>query len=104
MVKSGDKVFVSRSNGDKVLIIDTATDAVSDSITVTAGPVNMEVDEDGNIWLATNGNFGQVAPKLHKLDPTTNSVSGTYDIPEPYSYSIKVAFEWRWGSSVSLEQ
>jgi YVTN family beta-propeller protein len=91
MAKVGDRVYVSKSNGDKVMVLDTQTDMVIDSITVTAGPVNMEVDADGNIWLACNGNFGQTDPKLHKIDPNTNSVIGEYPFAAPHSYTIKVA-------------
>jgi hypothetical protein len=86
----GDRLFVSASNRAMVMVVDITTDALIDSIPVTPGPVNMELDSDGNIWLATNGNFGAVPAKLHKIDPVNNSVIGTYDIPTPYSYTIKV--------------
>ncbi|NNK80601.1 MAG: hypothetical protein HKO93_03800, partial [Flavobacteriales bacterium] len=91
MVLVGEKLFVSKSNGDKVMVIDITTDELVDSIAVTLGPQNMDLDTDGMIWLATNGNFGAVEPKIHKIDPQDNTLIGTYDIPAPYSYAIKLA-------------
>ncbi|NNC82307.1 MAG: hypothetical protein HKN79_01920 [Flavobacteriales bacterium] len=90
MLITDGKVYVARSSDDQVMVIDPVTDMLIDSITVTPGPVNMRLDEEGMIWLATNGNFGAVDPKVHRIDPVTDEVILTVDIPAPYSYSIEL--------------
>ncbi len=90
MLMVDDMVYVSKSNGDKIMVIDTSIDQVVDSIAVTPGPVNLVLDDEGMMWVVCNGNFGAVAPKVHRIDPSTNSVVKDVAIPMPWAYQMAI--------------
>jgi YVTN family beta-propeller protein len=59
MVKVGNQVYVTNSGGygkdNTVKVIDTNSDAVVATITTGDNPNSIQVDNDGNIWVASSG-------------------------------------------------
>lgn len=74
MVKFGNYVYVcSWSFNNKVYKIDTTTDKLVDSLTVTKQPNSMVLDKNGKIWVLSDGGYtgspyGQERATLIKID------------------------------------
>ncbi len=76
----GDLVFVTCWSYDNmVLVIDSETDTLVDSISVPAQPKKIVVDCNGKIWVLTGGRYkgapgGYENPGLVRIDPDTRTV------------------------------
>mgnify|MGYP001657899635 FL=1 len=67
------------SYDDKILVIDTDTDQVIDSITVCKQPTSLIIDKNNQIWTVNDGGYdgspyGQVTPGLYKIDAESRQV------------------------------
>jgi DNA-binding beta-propeller fold protein YncE len=73
-------IFVSCwSYNDQIMVIDSKTDAVIDSIKVPFQPKKMVTDCHNKIWLFNDGDYGQGSddsgkPSLVRIDPESRSV------------------------------
>lgn len=80
MVLVGSEVFVTNQSRRYVYVIDTATDAIVDSIAVSRGGNSAVVDGDGAVWVACSGGGG-TAPGLYRIDPVTHTVDASFPMP-----------------------
>lgn len=83
MARIGDEVFTNCwSYGRKILVIDTRTDCVTDSITLSSWqPKSIAADARGKLWAITDGgyetaggSFGDNTPHLYRIDPGSRKV------------------------------
>ena len=87
MVLIEDKAYVAHWSGyqqalknNKVLIIDTQTDALIDSIQVGVEPNSMVVDKDNNLWVLCSGGYdNEEIPSLWKIDTQNKSILKKYE-------------------------
>ncbi len=71
------QVFVANSgygSGNTVSVIDETTRKVVKTVTVGAGPTEVEADENGNVWVACPGQQGSVG-SIYIISPSTDSVT-----------------------------
>ncbi len=83
MVQYGDEVFVNCwSYSNKLLVIDTKTDELCDSIVLTSWqPKSMKLDKNGKLWVITDGgyssgseSFKDERPHLYRIDAKTRAI------------------------------
>jgi YVTN family beta-propeller protein len=87
MVSFGKYLFINCWSFDnKVLMIDTETDQVTDSIETGIQPVAMVLDALGKLWVLTDGGFpgnpfGYEQPGLSRYDAATLALEQTFLFP-----------------------
>lgn len=79
---SNDKLYVANSGGLNFPNLDSTVSVVNltnfteeTKITVGLNPSAVEVDDQGDIYVITRGDFASVPSRLHKLNPSTNIVT-----------------------------
>lgn len=87
MVQWGDTLFTNCwSYDNKILVIDTRTDQLIDSVEVGVQPTSLALDRNGKLWTVTDGGyegnpFGHEAPSLWRIDARTLQIEQRYDFP-----------------------
>ncbi|MCF6172108.1 MAG: YncE family protein [Bacteroidales bacterium] len=82
MLKIGDQVYVANWSAynqsvpnNKILVVDSKEDRLTDSITVGIEPNSMVVDKNGSLWVLCSGGFTNTEnPSLWQIDPTERKV------------------------------
>ncbi len=89
MESCGTELFVTCWSYDNtVLVIDTQTDRISDSLTLGQQPKNMVKDKNRKLWVMANGNNPDRAeasgrPVLYRIDPAGRTVERQWELPYP---------------------
>lgn len=84
MVQYGNHLFTNCWSYDNtVLVIDTSTDTVVDSIEVGLQPNSIALDRNGKIWVLADGGYtgspaGTETPALYRVDAATRTVERTF--------------------------
>ena len=78
LVLAYGKAFVTAPQRDKVYVISTATDQLTDSITVGNGGASIVQDANGKIWVLCN-------TALYRFDPVSHLVEATFSFPSATS-------------------
>jgi len=78
MVLNGEKAYITNVNNQYVLVVNTVTDRIEDSILVGVFPSSIKKDIMGNIWVLCKGNPAKnEKPSLHKIDPISQQLART---------------------------
>lgn len=79
---SNDKLFVANSGGlnfpnadSTVSVVDLSTFTEIQKVTVGLNPVGVEVDDQGDIYVITRGNYGTIPSRLNKINPNSYAVT-----------------------------
>ncbi len=84
MITYANKIYVnSWSYDNKILIINSNTDVIEDSITVGKQPNSMVLDKKNHLWVLSDGGFsgssyGQENASLVQIDLSNNSILKTF--------------------------
>jgi sugar lactone lactonase YvrE len=82
-VQTSNKVYVnSWSYDNKILVINSISDEIIDSITVGKQPNSMLIDKNNNLWVLSDGgfagsNYGQENASLTQINLQTNNIIQT---------------------------
>lgn len=72
-------VFVSNENSNKLYVIDSANDIITDSITISFGANAIVEDKNGKLWVLCSGKPAQgMHASLYRIDPLSRTVESTY--------------------------
>ena len=81
MVQYKNYVFTNCwSYDNKILVVDTQTERLVDSLTVGWQPNSLLLDGNGKLWTATDGRDGE-APALWRIDPATLEIERRFELP-----------------------
>jgi len=89
-------VYITQNDGNQVKVFDPATDLEVTSITVTSGPKDIVIDANENIWVlgsSYDADFNVVDAVVTHISTVDNTVLGVYDIPQPWSYTLRLAID-----------
>lgn len=89
MVEANNHVYINNSGNKKVFVLDPTTDAIKDSIMLTATANGIVKDKNNNIWLLLDTTGGQKG-KLARVNTTTNAIETTIDVGD-IGYSSDLA-------------
>ena len=87
LVLAYGKAFVTNESKAYV-VIDTATDAITDSVPVSRGGNSIVEDANGKLWVACTGGSG-TPPALYRIDPQTAQVEASF------TFSNSATNPWR---------
>jgi len=77
LVLAYGKAFVTNETRDKVYVIDTGNDQVTDSITVSMGGNSIVTDANGKFWVMCSS----ASSKLYRIDPVSMQVEASHAFP-----------------------
>lgn len=85
--------LTSAFSNNAVLIIDTASNLLSDSIMVGVEPNSMGVDYNGNIWVLCSGGYDHAeAARFCVIDPASQTVIRQLVFQQPNDYPSAMVF------------
>ncbi len=83
---ANNKVYVSNSGGldypnydNTVSVVDIASFKEIKKIEVGLNPYSVQTDMQGNVYVVTRGNYGDVPMRLHIIDSQSDEVTHTFD-------------------------
>lgn len=95
LVKIGSEVFVANWSAytqeplvnNNVIVVDSESDQVTDTIKVGVEPNSMVVDKNNNLWVLCSGGYNHVeTASLWKIDGSTHDVLDSLIFSEVYFY------------------
>jgi len=84
----GDKAYMSCwVSGSEIMVVNTATDKVTDSISVGHEPESMALDKNGKLWVLCSGGYsGEFFPELIRINTSGDSVEKRIQFPSKSQY------------------
>ena len=91
MILSNGKVFVTSKNRDKVYVINTSNDVITDSIVVTYGSNSIKEDKNGKLWVLCNGDENlKILAALHRINPITLQLEQSFFFSSGSPWRLKI--------------
>lgn len=82
------KLYVANSGGlnypnygNTVSVFDLATFSLIKDITVVINPTRIDADSQGDVYVVSNGNYGDVPMTFQRINSQTDEVVQTFDFP-----------------------
>jgi len=76
------QVYVAINSSDEVLVIDTESNDVEDTIHASLGPRSFQIDQNGKIWVMCTGTFANPAGNLVRINPSTHAIEATIPLED----------------------
>ena len=81
MLLVGNRVFVTQTGTDKLLVIDAGSLTLSDSMFVGREPNSLVQDRNGKLWVLCGSALGTAIPHLVRVDPDSLVVEASLPFP-----------------------
>ena len=96
IVANNGKLYVANSGGlnymggynNTLSIIDVASFEVIDEIEVGLNPTNLDIDNKGNVYISSLGNYFDTPAAFQKFDPVSKAVTTIEEISNPVKFLI----------------
>jgi YVTN family beta-propeller protein len=73
------KVFVTNELHDKLYVINSLNDVLTDSITIGYGSNSIVEDKNGKLWVLCSGKqSSNINASLHRINPVNNTIESSY--------------------------
>jgi YVTN family beta-propeller protein len=88
ILKSGDKAYISCwVSGSEIMVVNTVTDQVIDSIAVGHEPESMVFDKNDRLWVLCSGGYsGEYFPELISINTSTGTIDKRLVFPSKSQY------------------
>ncbi|HRG57975.1 MAG TPA: hypothetical protein PK323_03405 [Bacteroidia bacterium] len=91
------KVYITNMKNDKLYIVDSSTDMLEDSLTLSEHPGSLVEDKNGKLWVLCQGDASlQKMAALYCINPITKNIEKRYDFgaqDAPMRLSINGTFD-----------
>ncbi len=81
MALVGNRVFVTQTGTDKLLVIDGNALTLTDSLFVGREPNSLVADRDGNLWVLCGSALGQAHPRLVRISADSLVIEAAFTFP-----------------------
>lgn len=96
IVANNGKLYVANSGGlnymggynNTLSVIDVASFKVIDEIEVGINPTNLDIDNKGNVYISSLGNYFDTPASFQKFDPISKAVTTIEEISNPGKFLI----------------
>lgn len=100
MVKYGDYVFVCNMKESSVLVVNSLTDLVADTINTIKEPNSIVIDKFNKIWVLCSGGYmHEQVPALLKIDAATVVIETTFQFPSQNLSPAELTIN-KWGDTL----
>ena len=89
-------------------VIDLNSFSVISRIEVGTNLLHVKADEYGDLYVSSQGNFGDVTSKLHVVDTKTEMVKKTFDVPvanltivDDIAYIVSSTYDWETNGNIT---
>ncbi len=84
----GEKAYISCwVSGSEIMVVNTTTDKIADSISVGHEPESMVLDKNDKLWVLCSGGYsGEYFPELIRINITNDSVEKRIPFPSKSQY------------------
>ena len=76
-LKNG-KVFITKTGGSEVLVVDPNTDQITNQIVLNKEPNSIAEDKNGKLWVLCSGGYQDTVPGLYQIDAQTETVEASF--------------------------
>jgi YVTN family beta-propeller protein len=103
---NGSKAFVSNwMGGDEIMIINTLTDKVTDSVKVGVEPESMVIDKNNKLWVLCNGGWARNNyAELISINATNNMIERDFVFPVKEASPTSLQIDGKGETLYYLEQ
>jgi DNA-binding beta-propeller fold protein YncE len=81
MLLHGNKLFVTTTNRNKLYVVNTTTDELTDSIELRAGGHAIVLDQTNKIWVLCGGASTSGRAAIYCINPNNNIIEKTIELP-----------------------
>jgi len=84
MVAYKNDIYVAAVKTGKLLVINSLSDKIIDTINLSVGAVDVAIDKENKIWVLCDGTIAipNINSKLYCVDPINNSILQQYTFPD----------------------
>jgi YVTN family beta-propeller protein len=77
-----NEAFVCGVESGKIIVINTSTDKIVDSIPVGKEPQWLATDKEGKLWVLCNGTIEKQSSRLYRVDPASRNILQSLTFPD----------------------
>ena len=83
MVSYNNFVYAAAVKTGKLLVINTLTDKITDTINLSIGAIDVALDNENKIWVLCDGTIAipNIHSKLYRIDPVSHSIIQQFTFP-----------------------